>query len=149
MGKKDTPETFNALLDSLPPVDRDEDELASFTRLIKAFPQRALSGPERRGCLKLEWTATWPFYDVTFNGWEGAAGRREIALVEALQRYTEDGVEAGFIEFGGHAQMRILIDYGDMPLAKFQQVLNLIRPYRVESGYTWVKYANLKEAPRG
>lgn len=147
MGKKDTREAFNELLDSLPSTD--ENELASFAALIKAFPQRTLSIPERRGCLTLEWTATWPFYDVTFNGWEGAAGRREIALVEALQRFTEDGVEAGFVDSGGYAQMRILVDYGDMPIKKFQQVLNLIRPYRVESGYTWVEYANLKGAPRG
>lgn len=147
MAKKDTPGTFGELLDSLPSTD--EDAFADYAALIKAFPERTLSIPERRGCLTLEWTATWPFYDVTFNGWTGAASRRETDLVASLARFTEDGVEAGFVESGGYAQMRIVIDYGDMPLKTFQQVLNLIRPYRVDSGYTWVEYANLKEAPRG
>lgn len=148
MGKKDTHDTFEELLDSLPSTD--ESERAGHAALIKAFPTRTMSSPERRGAVHLNWSNhQWPFYDVTFNGWEGAAGRREIALIAALQRYTEDGVEAGFVDFGGHARMRILVDYGDMPIETFKQVLNLVRPYRVESGYTWVEYTDLKEAPRG
>jgi hypothetical protein len=146
--KKDAREAFNELLDSLPSTDGND--YAPFVALIKAFPTRTMSSPERRGAVHLNHSNhQWPFYDVTFNGWEGAAGRREIALVESLQRFTEDGVKAGFIDSGGWARMSIVVDYGDMPIDTFKQVLNLIRPYRVDSGYTWVAYKDLKEAPRG
>jgi hypothetical protein len=148
LAKKSAREAFNELLDSLPSTDGND--YAPFAALIKAFPTRTMSSPERRGAVHLHWSNhQWPFYDVTFNGWEGAASRRETALIESLRRFAEVGVEAAFIDSGGWARMRIVVDYGDMEIDTFKEVLNLIRPYRVESGYTWVKYAGVEEVLRG
>jgi len=151
--EKATSEKFNALLDSLPPTD--ESEFAAYTELIKAFPDRTMSNPERRGGLTLDWNHTWPFYDVKFHGWIGAADLRERELVETLRAFGDEAVEAGFGKAQGYAQMRISIDYGNLGdrgesgLETFRSALNLIRPYRVDSGYTWVEYAALEEALRG
>lgn len=158
MGKKAeaeeaTHKTFNALLDSLPSTE--EDAYKAYADLIKAFPDRTMSNPERRGGLTLDWSHTWPFYDVTFHGWIGAAGSRECELVAALRGLGDEAVEAGFNETQGYAQLRISIDYGNLGdrgesgFEVFRKALNLIRPYRVDSGYTWVEYPKVEEALRG
>jgi hypothetical protein len=147
-----THEAFNKLLDSLPSTE--EAERDEFVKIIKAFPDRSMSIPERRGGLSLDWTHQWPWYEVTFTGWIGAAGLRERELVEKLAVFGEP-VEAAFIKTQGYAQMRIRVDYGDLAesgekgLDKFRKALNLIRRYRVESGYTWVEYDDIEEALRG
>jgi hypothetical protein len=158
MGKNTEAETatskeFNALLDSLPSAK--EDAFAAYTNLIAKFPDRTMSNPERRGGLTLDWNHTWPFYDVTFHGWTGAAGTREGELIQALRALGDEAVDAAFTEAQGYAQVRVSIDYGalgdrgESGFEVFRKALNLIRPYRVDSGYTWVEYPDVEEALRG
>lgn len=147
MGKKETEEAFGELLDSLPSTDKDA--YTEHAALIKSFPDRSMHAPDRRGGLHVEWSQQWPFYEVTFNGWVGAAGRRERELVGRLAGLGDEDIEAGFVDSQGYAQMRITVAYADMPLDAFRRVLKMIKPYRVDSGYTWVEYADIEEALRG
>jgi hypothetical protein len=135
-------------------LSEETEAYEPYAALIQAYPDRAASIPERRGALALQWTHQYPHYEVIFTGWVGAAGLRERELVETMAVFGEP-VEAAFIETQGYAQMRISVDYGvladsgEIGLVTFRKILNLVRRYRVDSGYTWVEYGDIKEELRG
>lgn len=126
----------------------DTENYTEHAALITSFPDRSMHAPDRRGGLHVEWSHQWPLYEVTFNGWIGAAGFRERDLVERLAGLDDENIEAGFVETQGYAQMRIAVAYADMSLDAFRRVLKMIKPYRVDSGYTWIEHADIEEALR-